>query len=199
MHCCLDCGLERHVELDAGPNGLSKAVYRIVFVRGNVSCCQHALFSMLCWKISIRWDSQSYTQAMLVAVNAVDRALYVPEQCMHMHPVIDVCGRSSADCWFFSKCIVMHNCHSSLPYPAPVWPRRNTFDWIHSTWGKKKTKSKRTSRRKATCRAKIRLGEDIFQLLYNQVTQRHCLWCTQWLFNNNWSKLCNLLTVLLDY
>lgn len=47
MHCCLDCRLERHVELDAGPNGLCKAVYRVAFVRGIVSCCQHALFSML--------------------------------------------------------------------------------------------------------------------------------------------------------
>ncbi len=89
MHCCLDCWLERHFELDAGPSGLCKAVYRIVLSEGAVNMPRTQCYAE---KVA----SQSNTP-MLVAINAVDRVLYVPEQCMHMHPVIDVCGRSPAD------------------------------------------------------------------------------------------------------
>ena len=90
MHCCLDCWLKRHVELDARPTGLCKAVYRIV-----LSECAVNMPRTQCYAEKV--PSQSNTQAMLVAINAVDRALYIPEQCMHMHPVIDVCGRSPSD------------------------------------------------------------------------------------------------------
>ena len=90
MHCCLDGRLASHVELDAGPNALCKTVYRIVLSEGAVlmPCSQ-------CY--AERVASQSHTQAMLVVANAVDRALCVPEQCIQVHPVIDVCGRTSAD------------------------------------------------------------------------------------------------------
>ena len=112
MHCCLDCQLERHVELDAGPSGLCKAVYRIVLSEGAVRmpCSQ-------CYAEKLA--SQSDTQAMLVAANAVDRALCVPEQSMHMHPVSDVCVRSSADSASTYVCIHQY-CDAQLPQQFAV-------------------------------------------------------------------------------